>query len=191
MEEEKKEPMLLKCPCCGKLTLEEPVKVKDTELDKYVACMLTGEPYSRSYELYKGLLTITATELSDPLKDKMNLLTSKFSMLQDGELKDIANTFITRLFTLIPITTIAVKEGDENKLVDVRGIVEPLLNEALQHIEDKEWLKKAYDKMCAKETVLGISKNILDKVVAKHLENCLLLQDSGFDTNFFEGIVQG
>lgn len=191
MEEEKKEQNLIKCPCCGKLTLEPPVKVKDADLDKYVACMLTGEPYNRIYDLYKGALSVKVSELSDILKDKMNLLTSKFSLLEDGEIKDVANIFITRLFTLIPIERITISDKGAEKSVDVRAVTIPLLEEALQHVQDKEWLNKAYEKLTAKETVLGVSKNILDKVVAKHLENCVLLQESGFDTNFFEGIVQG
>ena len=54
---------LVKCPCCGKLTLTKPIKVKQDQLDKFLACTLTGVPYSSTYKLYKGSLLVTVSEI--------------------------------------------------------------------------------------------------------------------------------
>lgn len=184
MAEEKEN--LTTCPCCGKLTLEIPVKVKDSEMDKYMACLMTGQPYSKTYKLYKGKLQITVTALTDQIKDKMNLLMSKFTLIQDLATKDAANLFIIRLFTMLPI--IGIKKDQEE--LQLQATILPLLEESITHIEDKDWLDKHYKLLLDKKITGGISKDILDKVCAKHLENLVLLKDSGFDTDFFADIVQ-
>ena len=192
MEEQKeKKERFTTCPCCGKETLKLPIKVDENELDKYVACMATGEPYTKTYSLYKGAVEVLVTEPSDVVKDKMNLLASKFSFLDEGTVKDIANNFIMRLFTLLPVLSITIKKGeDKPETKDVKSVTGPLLDEALEHIKDAEWLDKAYQRLVDPALVSGVTKTVLDRVVAKHTETCMLLQNSGFDPNFFAGIVQ-
>lgn len=188
---EEKEKTLIKCPCCGKLTLEPPVKIKDEELDLYTACILTGEPYKKTYSLYNGLLEITVTGLTDEIKEKMNLLTSKFTFIENEEAKDMANLFIVRLFTLLPIVTITKKAPDrEPETTVVQSNVLPILDEAFSHLQDKGWLEKHYKMLLDSAFTCGITKTVLDKVCAQHLRTVELLQDNGFDENFFTGIVQ-
>lgn len=189
---ENKEEKLTKCPCCGKITLKLPVKVKQEELDRYVACMATGEAYTKTYQLFNGTIQVTVTEPKDVIKDKMNMLMSKFTMLEDGPAKDTANTFIVRLLTLLPILSISIhKEGQEKpEIKDINAVTLPLLDDVMEHLKDIDWLNKAYQKLCDPQVVSGVTKTVLDRLVAKHTETCILLQDSGFDPDFFAGIVQ-
>ena len=182
-----KERELVECPCCGKPTLELPMKIKDEELDRYTACLLSGEPYSKTYKLYRGKLGITVTALSDETREKMNLLMSKFTMLEEGETKDFANMFILRLFSFLPV--VRIDKGEES--ISLQTTMLQFLEEALTHIGDKEWLDKSYKALLDAKITGGISKDIIDKVCVKHLQNLVLLRDSGFDLDFFEGIVQG
>lgn len=185
--EEKKE--LVKCPCCGKLTLEKPFKIKDKDLDLYIASASTGIPYSKTYSLYDGKLKLTVCNADEITKDKMNLLVTRTSTEEEEALKEAQQLFIMRLFTLLPITCIEIT-GEQLCKKDIKAVVMPLLDEALIHYKEKEWLDKAYARLMDPKEVTGVSKIIIDKVVAKHLENYVLLTDSGFDSNFFDVIVQ-
>ena len=73
---------------------------------------------------------------------------------------------------------------------DVRAVTLPLLQDALAKVKNKEWLQNAYKRLCDPSLVGAIPKAVLDKVVVKHLQNCALLTESGFDEDFFKGIVQ-
>lgn len=189
MAEEKK-PELIKCPCCGKITLEAPVKVNQDDLDKYIASIVSGVPYQKSYKLHRGAVSITVADCNDTVKDKMNLLITRTSQEVDEDLQQAQQLFMIRLFTLLPIVSIkVVGETDCNK--DIQAVAVPLLDEALQHYKEKEWLDAAYKRLMDPEQVTAVPKALLDKVVAKHMENCAILTDSGFDQDFFEGIVQG
>ena len=177
---------LMTCPCCGKLTLELPVKVKEAEMDHYTACLMTGQPYSKTYKLFKGKLQITVTALTDATRDKMNLLMSKFTLIEDDSIKDIANLFIVRLFAMLPVVSI----NKEKEGISLQATVSSMLDEALSKYNDKEWLEKNYKLLLDSKLTGGISKDIIDKVCAKHLQNAVMLRDSGFDPDFFTDIVQ-
>ena len=188
MAEETKE--LITCPCCGKPTLEKPIKVKQEDLDRYIASITTGEPYSKSYILHKGAVRVTVCNLDELTKDKMNLLVSRTNAEEDEALKGAQQLFIVRLFTLLPVTCIEVA-GEQECKKDIKALTTPLLQDALEHYKEKDWLDKAYSRLMDPSEVTGLSKTVIDKVVAKHLENYTLLTDSGFDADFFDGIVQG
>ena len=120
----------------------------------------------------------------------MNVIVSKTSVEDVQEdLKTAQQLFTVRLFTLLPILNIKVLSEPQVEK-DIRKVTLPLLKEAMEHLQDKEWLTNAYNRLCAPEQVTAVPKEVLNKVVAKHLENYLLLLDSGFDEDFFEGIAQ-
>ena len=188
MMEEKEE--LVKCPCCGKLTLQKPVKVKQSDLDLFLASTVTGVPYSKTYKLYKGAVAVTVAAVDEPAQDKMNILTTRMSIEEpDEDLKEIQQLFVIRLYTLLPIISIKILNPDPIEK-DVRAITLPLLQDALSNVKNKEWLQKAYERLCDPALVGALPKAVLNKVVAKHLQNCALLTESGFDQDFFMGIVQ-
>lgn len=186
MEETKE---LIKCPCCGKLTLEKPFKIKEEDLDLYIASITTGVPYSKTYSLYEGKLKLTVCNMDEKTKDKMNLLVTRTNMEEEESLKEAQQLFIMRLFTLLPVIHIEIT-GKESCSVDLKAVTFPLLDEGLLHYKEKAWLDKAYARLMDPAEVTGVSKIVIDKVVAKHLENYSLLTDSGFDTDFFDVIVQ-
>ena len=186
---EQKEPKLIKCPCCGKLTLEAPVKIKQEDLDMYTASIITGAPYQKTYTMYKGAVRITVAALNDVIKDKMNVLPSRAMQEEDTSLQQAQQMFTIRLFTLLPVITIEVA-GEKPCKKDIRAITMPLLDDALLHYKEKEWLDNAYKILIDPENVTAFSKTVIDKIVAKHLENYVLITDSGFDEDFFEGIAQ-
>lgn len=189
MAEEKKEPRIIKCPCCGKMTLEAPVKIKQDDLDRYTASIITGAPYQKTYKMYKGALQVTVAVLPDIIKDKMNILTTRAMQEENQELQQAQQLFTIRLFSLLPVLTIEVA-GETPCKKDVRAITTPLLEDALVHYGEKEWLDKAYKTLTDPENVTAFPRSVIDKIVAKHLQNYLLITDSGFDEDFFEGIAQ-
>lgn len=193
MEEEKKEQevQMETCPCCGKPTLEpEKTYISNEVIDHYLACILTGEPFAKDYYLYNGKMKVRVTSLPDETLDKMNLLTSKFNFIQEEDLKDAYHLFLSRLFTFLPIVSITIKTNGEEKIKDIQAVTKPLLDEAVQHTRDKEWLDKAYQTLLDPAVILCVPKNVLNDVVVGHLKVEKLLETQSASKNFFQGIVR-
>lgn len=192
MEEKKPEEKKLEiCPCCGKPTLEpDKVQLSNQVIDQYLACVITGEAFARDYYLYRDKMKIRITSLSDQILDKMNLLTSKFNFIQDDALKDAYQLFISRLFTFLPVVSISIKKDGEEQTKDIQAVVKPLLQDAMQHFKDVEWLTKTYKMLLDPALVFSIPKNVLNDVVAGHLKIQKFLEAQNTPQNFFQGIVQ-
>ena len=47
------------CPCCGEKTLKRPVKVDGKIVDDYLASIMTGIPFSHTFNMFDGRLKIT------------------------------------------------------------------------------------------------------------------------------------
>lgn len=63
-EKEKKAPEFITCPCCGKPTLVKPLELNGPILDHYIACLVSGVPFSHTYPIYKGKLEVTVSRLT-------------------------------------------------------------------------------------------------------------------------------
>lgn len=174
------------CPCCGEVTFTLPAKVHQEELDLYLACMLTGEQFTKTYKLFNDSIQITCKELNTDVSDKLSRLLLKTPESDP----DLWNRYVTRLAMLTPITKIKYNKGDINETKDVEAITSPLLEVSDKHVNDIDWLKEQYTVLMDPSKVGAIPRDILDKVVGTHINNIQLLIKSGFDQSFYEGIVQ-
>jgi len=177
------------CPCCGKLTLEKPVKVKQVDLDRYVASIVSGEMYTKTYFLYNNTVTITVADLDEQTKDTMLLASLKQDTVQDPETKDKLQLVISKLYTFLPVVTIEIA-GDTPVKKDIKALTRAILKELPLHVSDKVWLDNTYNVLTDPEHVTALPKSVIDAVVYKHMKFYELMLESGFDKSFFEGIVQ-
>lgn len=53
----------IQCPCCKQGTLNTPVKVPDELVDYWLAGVLSGTPFIRTYPMYGGKLNITVQQV--------------------------------------------------------------------------------------------------------------------------------
>ena len=73
----------------------------------------------------------------------------------------------------------------EEKIKDIQAVTKPLLDEAVQHTRDKEWLDKAYQTLLDPAVILCVPKNVLNDVVVGHLKVEKLLETQSASKNFF------
>lgn len=175
------------CPCCGETTFTLPAKLPQQELDHYIACMLTGEEFTKTYKLFGDSIEITCRELNTDKADKVSRLLLKTPEKDP----DTWNRYVTRLCMLVPIVKIKYSKGDLNEIKDITAVTEPLLAVSDKHVDDTEWLKAQYAALIDPAKVGALPRDVLDKVVRTHMTTVQTLVKSGFDQAFYEGIVQG
>ena len=70
------------CPCCGKPTLKRPVKPGQELTDHWMACMISGTPFTHTYPLFKGRVEIMVGMMSPETEGKLSLLTSMLDLAE-------------------------------------------------------------------------------------------------------------
>ena len=207
MAEEKTEKVeKIKCPCCGELTLTKPVEIKSIILDEYMASIITGVPFTHTWELYNGTVKITVESLD---KRGSTLLYAAVQVLEkwlaEAEKEENAKVFESsipivrellgtiRLFYGVKTITI-LRDGKIQKQLmpsdTIRKAVDDII-EASRKKDDMELVKtvaQAAKICCSPDTISTLSDVIVRTVVVAHADLYTLLLDAGFDTNFWAGI---
>lgn len=174
------------CPCCKQMTLQVPVQLKDIQLQNYIACMLTGEPFKKQYNLFNGKLRITLIDISDFKLSKIQYITAIWRRQTDPKIKDILKNILDILIARSSIYKVEIQNQNNAKIAyDIQSIWKEAANATL-----KATCKQDYQKVA---TLLTDSNNIspvtfviFQRLIQKH--NILLdaIIQSGFDQNFFE-----
>lgn len=184
MSEENKD--LKICPCCKERTLKLPVKMKDIELQNYIACMLTGEPFKKTYKLFNSLVQITLIDVTDAKLQKMQMLSTKVKNQSNDQKRQLLSNISQNLITKSPLYSIKIKKQDTdiNKVFDIEQVWQNAAQEALKatSVED---LKSILSTLTDTKQVSSISFLILKRVIIEHNALMNAIAQSGFDSDFF------
>ena len=175
------------CPCCGKQTFPVPAEIDSAEKEHYLACILTGVPYSKTYSLFDGRVQLEMAEAQPSFLDKLTRLSAKATLWEDKQQKSVLSDIVTRLFRYHTIVSISVQVDSSRTIKKVRPAVEAILQEALSE-EDGNKFNSIYEKIVSPDVIGTISNLILDKVIITHNRVMDVLALSGFDDSFYKGI---
>lgn len=200
MSQEELEQKFVQCPCCGQFTMRKPLKPNDRLVDHWLACMVSATPFSHTYPIYDGKINITVTQLSPDIDDKVTAMTAALDSLKSKdweELKvgiNLSNMLgAVRLFSIIPEITVFVKNNTNvyKPQEVVLGCYEDLMK-AKHSNNDKETclelLGKCYRQLTDQALVSALPFHILLATCETHTRLSVILQELGFDSNFWEGI---
>lgn len=199
-DEEKNQDMAI-CPCCGERTLKRPVKVDGKIIDDYLASIMTGVPFSHTFNMFDGRLKITCG-----LADRdTGVMFWRFIHFMEPHASDTA--IVKDLLGLIN-TYCAVKRievtgsGNMSKLYTPCEILAAACQKFLDEWElvtltdetKKDFLKAVsdlYDQLKPTDVISSVPPTVLNRVNNdfRALESIML--QAGFDENFWKGIKLG
>lgn len=192
------------CPCCGKPTLQMPVHPKDELMDYWLACMTTATPFTHTYPMYNGKVEITVVADSADMDSKLDTLTAILDAIAAREdLADQSQYDISHMKVMarigMHITTIkTMTSKSESRVFTPAASVQEALN--LLHplradimsgktIEGFTETMAAVNRLLlAPENMSAMHPSVLLSVVETHTQLNNILMNSGFDSNFWEGI---
>jgi len=203
-DEEKKQVEKIKCPCCGELTLTKPVEIKSIILDEYMASIITGVPFTHTWELYNGTVKMTVESLdkttSATLASAVGSIDEWIKKAEEGDFVDAAKYIppartlrdTYRMYCSIKDITI-LRDGKIQKQFmpadTIRDSMKKLVDAASTTFSDFSKTIEEQYKKCVEPAVLStLSDVIIRTVVVTHADLYTLLLDNGFDTNFWAGI---
>lgn len=201
-QQEKLDENLIRCPCCGKITLRKPIKPGHELLDHWLACISTGVPFSHTYPMYGGKVLITATS---PDTDTEVNITAAITAVEraetDGEYSGLSATALRTLANAIHLFSVVreiVFVGPPEKRFDAGAAAAQAISELSEALSDmragkpaSEWsehLQTAYNIMDNKNNVSALPTNVLIAVGRTHAQLSDVLMSAGFDEDFWQGI---
>lgn len=190
------------CPCCGKPTLPKPVKPNQELVDHWLACMMTGTPFSHAYPIYDGKLTVTVTRLSAAQVDKLDQSLTVLDLLKAKAWPDPGCPVNLDLLRGLIRRLVSIKEIKLHGSHPVVFAPQPvalgwcgrLVSEkaALLAFTDissvSELLQACYDDLTNPELVSAVPDEMLLAVLSAHVSISDILMSAGFDSNFWKGI---
>lgn len=187
------------CPCCHQPTLPYPVAhIPDELADQFMACMISGTPFTHVYPLYNGRVKITVTQMTAELRTVVERLTHEIDRLEDSgfALDNVSlDTMKGVVRSLVSVPSIEIQAGGAVKTFQPQAVVKRAL-ESFNAIDPGD---TGSDKL--KDTVRGVFRSLTDPsevsgvppiqimtTIEAHARLLDILMDSGFDANFWAGI---
>ena len=178
------------CPCCGAQTFQLPVKPDHQDTQLYLACMLTGQPFSKVYHLFKGKVMLKVSQLSKEQLKSLQALQYIVESCQDPQLKTQMEQLLPIIYSFKPLKYITVQTSDDQHTYRIDQVIQEAMDTLLAGV-DLEGAKKVYEKLTDSKLMSSIPAYALQKVINTHLKLVNILVESGFDENFYQGIPQG
>ena len=205
--QEDKNEKLVKCPCCGELTLQRPLDIKSAVLDEYMASIISGVPFQHTYTLHNSL-DITATVLSKAEKTKiyntLQLLDTVSKTL--GEADPTARTKVDELAAMIQlycyIAEIQARKDKQivaafspaTKISELCDTINAMQLKIILYATSREdtgliaELVSLYDNGCSEKALSAVPDVMLKAVARTHTDLYNILMSESFDANFWKGI---
>ena len=205
-DEEKKEVEKIKCPCCGELTLNKPVQVKNIILDEYMASIITGVPFTHTWELYNGTVKITVesldAETSNALSAAINAIDNWSKKVEEisATQPDVAKTLqlarplrdTLRLFCSVKDITLLRDNKVQKQFLPsdiIRDAMKKLFEASLGDGDKFQAAIEECHKKCVDPNVISkLDSAIIRTVIVTQADLYTILLDNGFDKNFWAGI---
>lgn len=199
---------LIKCPCCGELTLRKPLDIKSAVLDEYMASLISGIPFQHTYPIHNSI-DITVSVLTKTERTKIYSALQLLDTLSKtiGETDPEARTKVDDLDAALQlysyITEIQTRKDDRvvatftpanqmNMLCDAILKEQPeILSYAIAQDAPGDVVEKTaglYDIYCTEKSVSAIPDVMLRAIVRTHIDLHNILMNNGFDANFWKGI---
>ena len=187
-----KEPEMIKCPCCGEMTLRKPLEIKSIVLDEYMASIITGVPFSHTYTLHD---TIDVT-VEMPLKKELLMLQRAVSHLdklraevKDQEIQDKLRAASVMVQVYGGITSIVThKDGKIVKTYMPAEAVQQFVSQLKDFGDDVALICEAYESVDIADNMSTIPEVMLNAIVRTHGDVYRVLLDTGFNETFWRGI---
>ena len=190
-----KEPEMIKCPCCGELTLRKPLDIKSIILDEYMASIITGVPFAHTYIVYDSIdITVEIPAKKDAqfmlaAVQKLNHLASTYNDPKDEDiapkLRDAAGliqTYGTVLSVVTRKDKQVVKSYTPSEAVrDFCAAIKDMNN-------DKQLILEAYEELNTPEVLSAVPDMMLRAITDTHDHVYKILLDTGFNETFWKGI---
>ena len=200
MPDEEKENAV--CPCCGEKTLKRPVKVDGKIVDDYLASIMTGEPFSHTFNMFDGRLKITCG-LSNR---ETGMMFWRFLHFIEPFSEDTA--FVKDLLGLVnsycAIKRIEVSgSGDTHKTYTPAEAIAKACSRFLDDWEMADLgdedsktkfiqaLADLYDKLKPTDVISSTPPVVLSRVNTDFRALETIMLEAGFDENFWKGIKLG
>lgn len=205
---EKQTEQFIKCPCCGELTLRRPLDIKSAVLDEYMASIISGVPFQHTYTLYKQIevtVSILSKEDSRNVYTAVTLLDRFRDAIPSGaeELKAVTRELAATIQAYIWITSvITTKDGRVTTQIYPAETMRKACSDIIKLESDisayaiapdkllttDDSIKQIHSTVC-KESVLSTVPDVIIRAVTKtHIDLYNVLMDTGFDSNFWQGI---
>ena len=204
MADEKKEPEKIKCPCCGELTLTQPLDVKGVTLDEFLASIITGESYTHTYKMYSGSVEVTVEALSKQASNVLALCTkvlrnyiAKLEASDDEQARSAATPINELLGTLrlyFGVKTISMYKDKKlfKQYMPADAMREAAANISHAYLEGQDAfddaVAKAIEQCLSPEVISSLPTEAVRTIVVTHADIYVLMMNAGFDENFWDGI---
>lgn len=192
------------CPCCKQQTLIKPVEVNGEILDQFLACMISGQPFAHTYQMFQGKVGITVAHLTREFATRMRIISTKV----DGLCTDLSyetrvkvTQIMDQMKLLCNIQSVQITGGQHSAEYQPAAVVSSCLDyldEVLTNTLDAEpdtqtdQLLDVFEKISKRinnpTEVSAVPQIALVNVVEAHAQVSSILIASGFDTNFWAGI---
>ena len=195
MSDEPKEPKKIQCPCCGQMTLTQPLNINTDLTDHYLSCIMTGVPFHHIYPLYDGKIKITISVLS---QEDMLTIDSAVTVVKD-RLDATGNDKYDKLGGMLrsyAFVTNVECAGQTTKVYTPASSMIACAQEILKYrgVSDSEvgLTEEIFDELLKKysnnETLSPLPYPLIEAVCKTHITLYNILTDTGFDPNFWKGI---
>lgn len=197
MAEEKKEPVKIKCPCCGELTLTQPVDVKSVVLDEYMAAIIAGVPFSHTYGLHNGAVKVTVESLSREQSVLMSNVIKRLELYKkNGEPNsDYIHELCGVIRLYYGVTSIEMYRDKQLTKSYTPSEVMRSQAETLSkafatgdHATICNAVAAAIKECLSEEAISPLHDAAVQTIVVTHSDVYNILMQAGFDENFWEGI---
>ena len=198
---------LIKCPCCGKLTLQKPLDIQSTVLDEYMASILAGVPFQHTYTVYGNVdINVTVLSKSEGLKlytvaQLLETLTTSVNAAdQRNKIKLEELSAMLQLYAGI-VSITAHKDNRILKSYEPSKIVWSVCDKILEQQEQiylfaaaepdpdvLDTVLKLYEANCSEAVLSAVPDVMLRAIVRTHTDLYNILMNNGFDENFWKGI---
>lgn len=174
------------CPCCGMQSLSEVPQVSQDVLDQYIACIMTGEPFIKTYLAYDGKISIQVSNMTDTLSTKAMKASDYIDKASlELHVKETAK-YIT--YRLLVIPSITVTTGTQSKRFDIQNNVSLAIQQMLSKQDINKAVQEYIQNITSASTCSGLPAKLLDKVTKHHTDLLNALVQRGFDQSFCNSI---
>ena len=179
----------VRCPCCGKYTLAKPIKVGNALLDQWMACMVTGEPFSREYALYGGKVLVTAVTRDTARASRLETALSAIDAAGDECMPASGRSALANALRLFSVVRTIEFSASPRRVFQPGAAADKAVDLILDGDGPlAERLRTASDLLGDSANVSSLPPNMLVAVGQAHATVTDILVDAGIDEDFWRGI---
>lgn len=181
------------CPCCHQMTLPEvPNKLNPQLVDHYMACVLSGVPFNHEYPLFDGRILVTASAPSPEQKQAADQLVSILNGCQSQLIIERDN-MRGMIRIMMGIMEIKLNPGrDDMRVYHPATALTEMLTQLKEYMnsypEEQDGVAQKLKQLTGPDTASGVPPHVLLAVTNAHASITAILNNIGFDRNFWKGI---